>query len=328
MFFRRILGALVLPCMAAAIAVPVHAQEYPSRPIRILVGFAAGGGVDTVARLYGTKLSEALKVPVIVENKPGASELLAAMPVINSKPDGYTLWMTSESSLVRGPGVRVDLPYDPLKQLTFISRVAQVEALYAVRKDLPVNSVRDLIAYAKANPGKLNYGSAGVGSSNHLLAEQLKILTKIDMVHVPYKSDAEVALHLASGTIDFGMAITPFSVPFVKDGKIKALAVTGSRRLPELPDVPTLDEVGVPQLKGQGTYLFYGLVGPAHMPSAVVQKLNAELSAIARMPDVMQKLSTLHFQPIAESPAEFRKVEEQEIPKWKEVGKTVKIKTF
>jgi tripartite-type tricarboxylate transporter receptor subunit TctC len=148
--------------------------------------------------------------------------------------------------------VRTDLPYDPLKQLTFISRVARAEALYVVKNDLPVNSVSDLIAYAKANPGKLNYGSAGVGSSNHLLAEQLKILTKIDMQHIPYKSDMEVALELAAGRIDFGMAVTPFSVPFVKDGKIRAIAITGSHRLASLPDVPTLDETGVPQLKGLG----------------------------------------------------------------------------
>ncbi|MGN5477948.1 Bug family tripartite tricarboxylate transporter substrate binding protein [Cupriavidus basilensis] len=162
-----------------------------------------------MARLYAAKLQEVLNAPIVVENKPGASELLAALPLTRAAPDGYTLWMTSASSLVRGPGVRTDLPYDPLKQLTFISRVAEVEALYVVKPSLPVHSVHELIDYAKAHPGKLNYGSAGVGSSNHLLTEQFRLLTRIDMVHVPLpRATREVARELTGGTLDFAMAIT------------------------------------------------------------------------------------------------------------------------
>jgi tripartite-type tricarboxylate transporter receptor subunit TctC len=328
MFLKALMRTVGLVCAVAASSAIAQAQEYPSKPIKILVGFAAGGGVDTVARLYAQKLHEAFNVPIIVENRPGASELLAAMPVIRSEPDGYTLWMTSASSLVRAPGVRTDLPYDPLKNLTFISRVATVEANYVVKNDLNINTVSELIDYALKNPGKLNYGSAGIGSSNHLLVEQLKLLTKTDMVHIPYKSDSEVAREVAAGTIDFGIAITPFTVPFVLDGRIKAIGVTGSQRVEALPDVPTIDEGSVQELKGLGNYLFYGLVGPADMPQAVVQKLNNALTEAARMPDVIERLGKQNFQPVTGTPEEFRKHIEKELPKWKEVGKTVKVGNY
>ncbi|SCU76932.1 conserved exported hypothetical protein [Cupriavidus necator] len=319
-----VLRALALVALCA-LAMGANAQNYPQRPIRILVGFAAGGGVDSVARLYAAKLQEALNVPIVVENKPGASELLAAIPVTRAAPDGYTLWMTSASSLVRGPGVRTDLPYDPLKQLTFISRVAEVEALYVVKSSLPVHSVRELMEYARARPGKLNYGSAGIGSSNHLLTEQFRLLTNIDMVHVPFKSDAEVTRELTGGTLDFAMAITTFATPFVKDGRIRAVAVTGPQRLAELPNVPTLEEGDVAEVKGLGTYLFYGLVGPAGMPEPVVARLNDALTKIAQTPEMAQKLKGLSMRPAMGSSRDFRRLIETELVKWKEVGKSVKI---
>jgi tripartite-type tricarboxylate transporter receptor subunit TctC len=322
------MARMFLAACAIVAAAPASAQQYPSRPIRILVGFAAGGGVDTVARAYGQKLQEILGVPVIVENKPGASELQAIVPVINSQPDGYTLLMTSASSLVRGPGVRTDLPYDPLKQMTFISRTATVEALYVVKNSLPIHSVPELIAYAKANPGKLNYGSAGIGSSNHLLTEQLKMLTGTDMVHIPFKSDAEVARELAAGTLDFAIAITSFTVPFAKDGKIRPLAVTGAQRIAALPAVPTLEEGTVHELKGLGNYLFYGLVGPAGLPVQVVARLNEAMNKAAAMPDLVQRLETMNMHPTSSSPGEFRHLVESELPTWKQVGKTVKIGNF
>ncbi|WP_457102181.1 Bug family tripartite tricarboxylate transporter substrate binding protein, partial [Microbacterium sp. P5_E9] len=193
-------------CAFAFTAGAAQAQQYPSRPIKILVGFAAGGGIDTIARIYAQKLQEILGQPIIVENKPGASELQAITPLMNAQPDGYTLMLTSASSMVRGPGVRNDLPYDPLKHMTFIAKPASVEAVYVVKNSLPINTVPELLAYARANPNKLNYGSAGIGSSNHLLTEQMKMLTKTELVHIPYKSDAEVAREMAAGTLDFAIA--------------------------------------------------------------------------------------------------------------------------
>ncbi|CAM4136566.1 Tripartite tricarboxylate transporter substrate binding protein [Bordetella tumbae] len=321
--------ALLLGSAALLFTPLARAQtSYPARPIRILVGFAAGGGVDTVTRLYAQKLSDLLKTPVIVENKPGASELLAVQALLNSQPDGYTLWMSSASGLVRNPSVRSDIPYDPLKDLTFISRVAEVEALYVVRPGLPVNSVSDLVKYAKEHPGKLNYGSAGVGSSNHLLTEQLKMLTGIDMVHVPFKSDAEVARELAAGTLDFAIAITTFTVPFVKDGRLKAIAVTGSRRLDDLPDVPTLDESEIPQIHGLGNYLFYGLAGPAGLPPAIVKTLNDGLNTAAGMPETVQTLQKARMQAVTSSPPDVRQFVEKEVNNWKKIGKTIKIEAY
>lgn len=319
---------LLAACAFAVAAAPAVAQQYPTRPIKILVGFAAGGGVDTVARAYAQKLQELLGVAVIVENRPGASELQAILPMIKSPPDGYTLMMTSASSLARGPGVRADLPYEPLRQMTFIAQAATVEAVYVVKNGLSVHTVPELLAYARANPGKLSYGSAGIGSSNHLLTEQLKMLTGTDLVHIPYKSDAEVAREMAAGTLDFAIAITSFTVPFVNDGKIRALAVTGSQRVAALPAVPTLDEGAVPELKGLGSYLFYGLVGPADLPQPIVAKLNEAMNKAAAAPEVIQRLETMKFHAASGSPADLKRLVERELPKWKEIGKTVKVGNF
>lgn len=319
---------LLASCAVPALAPMAWAQPaYPSRPIRILVGFGAGGGVDTLARIFGQKLSEMLNTPVIVENKPGASELQAVLPLIKSQPDGYTLWMSSASGLARNPSVRNDLPYDPLKNLTFIGHVADIEAVIVVKPGLPVNSMAELIRYAKSNPGKLNYGSAGVGASNHLWTEQLKMLTQTDMVHVPYKSDSDVARELAAGTLDFALAIPTFAVPFVKDGRIRAIGVTGPQRLDALPDVPRLDESGIAELRGLGSYLFYQLTGPAGLPADIVQKLNEGLNKISRMPETMQTLQGLHYRATTSSPVEARQLIEAEVRRWKEIGRTVKIST-
>lgn len=320
-------------CLAAAFAFAfaagtVQAQQYPARPIKILVGYPAGGGIDTVARVYGQKLQEILGVPVIVENKPGASELQAITALLNAQPDGYTFFMTSASSLVRGPGVRTDLPYDPLKHMTFISKAATIEALYVVKNGLPIHTVPELLAYARANPGKLNYGSAGIGSSNHLLTEQLKRVTKTDMVHIPFKGDAEVGREMTAGTLDFAMNITAFTVPFVKENKFRALAVTGPQRLAALPNVPTLDEAGVPELKGLGNYLFYGLVGPANLAQPIVAKINDAMNKAAVMPEVVQRFEFQNFRPTTGTSAEFRQLVESELAKWKEIGKTVKVGNF
>jgi tripartite-type tricarboxylate transporter receptor subunit TctC len=328
MLLNSIVRIAAATCAFAFAAGTAQAQQYPTRPIKILVGFAAGGGIDTVARIYGQKLQEILGQPVIVENKPGASELQAITPLVNAQPDGYTLMMTSASSMVRGPGVRTDLPYDPLRQMTFIAKTATVEAVYVVRNDLPINTLPELLAYARANPAKLNYGSAGIGSSNHLLTEQLKMLTKTEFVHIPYKSDAEVAREMAGGTLDFSIAITTFTVPFIKENRIRALAVTGAQRVAALPNVPTLDESGAQELKGLGNYLFYGLIGPANLPPAIVAKLNETMNKAAAMPDVVQRLETAQFHPATGTPAEFRQLVEKELVKWKEIGKTVKVGNF
>ena len=317
--------ALLLAGVAAVLPRASFAQ-LSSRPIRILIGFGAGGGTDTIARVYAQKMTEILKSPVIVENKPGGSQLLAIRPMMASAPDGYTLMLATGSGLAQGPGVRKDLPYDPLKDFTHVAMVATAPGVFFTNPTLPVRNMRELIAYLKANPGKLNYGSAGVGSANHLQLEYLKKVTGVQMEHVPYKSDQEVTREVMAGTVHVGLTIAQFAIPLATAGRLQALAVTGAKRLGGLPNVPAITETGVPELKDMDNYTFYGLIGPAGMPQAVVERLNDAVNKVSAMPDVAKQMrDSLFFEPATGTPASLRRYIETELVKWRELGKTVKI---
>ena len=303
-------------------------QAFPSRTIRLLVGYGAGGATDLLTRVYASKLQEILNNPVIVENRPGASELIAAQAVMNAAPDGYTLWMGTGGALAQNPGVRRDLPYDILKNFTPIAMVAEGEAVLVVRSSLAANTLRELISYGKTNPGKLNYGSGGIGSGNHLQTEYLISVTGASFTHIPYKSDAEVIQSLNAGDVDMTMIIAQFAIPQVQTGKVKPIAVTGSQRLKALPDVPSIAEAGGPELKSMGSYTFFGVMGPAGMPAAVVQRLNDAFNKASAMPEVDQRMrDVMMLRPKIASPAEFRQTVERELGKWRELSKTVKIGT-
>jgi tripartite-type tricarboxylate transporter receptor subunit TctC len=267
--------------LSAVLSAQAQAQPFPSRTIKIMVGFAAGGATDAVARIYANKLTELLGASVIVDNKPGAMQLLAARPTMSSAPDGYTLWLATSSSLVQSAGVREDMPFDPVKSFTHLARVADVDGIFAVRAGMGINSVRELIAYARANPGKLNYGSAGVGSGSMLA--------------------------------------------HAGNPKLKMIGVTGSQRLATLPDVPTVADSGVEEVKTLGGYLFYGLVGPANMPAALVQTINEAVNKASRSPDVAAQMEKQFFRPAPGTPVEFRDQVERELAIWKRVGKSVKL---
>jgi tripartite-type tricarboxylate transporter receptor subunit TctC len=322
-----IVRSIVLAVTATLVAGAACAQQFPSRPIKILVGYGAGGATDTLARFYASKLQDVLGTPVVVENRPGAQELVAAQPVMHAPADGYTLWMGTGGALAQNPGVRRDLPYDLLKNFTPVAMISEAEAVLFVRSDVPVNSLADLIALGKASPGKLNYGSGGIGSGNHLQMEYLSSVTGASFTHIPYKSDVEVTRDIMAGNVDIGMIIAQFAVPLIKEGKVKPIAVTGSQRLKELPNLPTFAEAGGAPLRGMGSYTFFGVMAPAGLPAPVLQRLNEGFNKVAAMPDVAQRMREVVQRPVTATPVEYRQYLERELAKWREVGKTVKLGT-
>lgn len=309
------------------LAIPAMAQSASGRPVRIVVGFAAGAGVtDGLARLYGEKLSDLLKAPVIVENKPGAGQIAAVRLLQQAQPDGNTLWMATGSALAQGPAFRTDLPYRPLKDFTFLNMVATTPAVLVVHPDTPVKSVRELIAYAASNPGKLTYGSAGVGSSNHLHIELLMNRTGVKMTHVPYKNDADMIRDVIAGTVQVALSTGQTTIPHVAAGKVRALAVTSQQRLAALPGVPAADEIDVKGFKEIVPYSFFGLVGPAGMPPDTVKRLSDLISKVSAMPDVVARVrGSMFAEPAAGSPEEFRAFIEQEYDKWTAIGRVVTL---
>lgn len=328
MIFRTLTRALLTMAITAAIPAVSLSQSFPSKPIRLFIGYAAGGGTDSLARIYAPKLSEILGVPVVIENKPGSGELLAALPVMNSAPDGHTLFFGSASALSQGPAVRTDLPYDLKKNFTPVALIGEAQGVLLVRNDLPVSSVSELIAYAKSNPGKVNFGSSGIGSANHIQVEYYMLQVGVQMTHIPYKSDLEVTRDAMAGNVDFALTIAQAAIPLVKEGKLKAIAVTGPQRLRSLPQTPTLAEAGVPQLSSKDSYTFYGLMGPAGMPAAAVQRVNEAVNKVASMPEVVERLrEPFNITPYVGSTDAYSQFLNREFAKWSTLRGKVKVGT-
>ena len=313
--------------MCGAIAAPsAQADTYPSKPIRIVIGFSAAGSTDALARFYAQKLAEVLKASVIVENKAGGGQIIAIKTVMASPPDGYTLYLGSGSAFSQGPGVRKDLPYDPLKDLTLIGLVATAPGVIIAAPSLPVRSIGELVKYSNAHPTQLNYGSSGIGSASHLQGEYLISLAGIKMAHIPYKADAEIIREMAAGSVHMGMTPVQGAIAHISSGRVKALAVTGSRRLKGLPDVPSLAESGIKGLAGIDPYTYYGLAGPAGLPPAIVNTLNEAINKVSKNPDVAAQLRERQFaEPGIGSPDSFRRYIEEDLKKWREFGKVVKL---
>jgi len=320
---RRTALAGVAATLATSFA---SAQAFPSRPIRIVVPFGAGGTGDTVARLWGQKMGELLGQPVIVENRPGAAQLLAIRTVLAAPADGYTLLAPGGSAMAQLPALRKDLPYDPLKDFSLIGIAVTNPGVVFVSPSLPVRTLSELVAYAKANPGKLNYGSAGVGTAGHLGIEALMASTGVKMTHVPYKSDADVIREVMAGTVQLSVMTTLNTVQAVKAGRIRAIAVTTANRLPYLPDVPGLSETRIKGADSLEPHTFISLVGPAGMPPAVVARLNEAMNKVSAMPDVVKTVTdTLYAEPVTTTPASFREFVEKQLVVWREIGKTVTL---
>lgn len=314
--------------MAACLAVGLlathaaMADKYPSQPIKLVLGFGVGGGADAIARLYAQKLGQVLDTSVIVDNKAGAYEQIAGQAVANAKPDGYTLWLSTTGGTVQAPLLK-KLPYDPLK-LSHVGVIAEADAVLAVKNGFPARTVDELIQYAKKNPGTINFGSAGTGAPSHLLLEYVQAVTDTKMTHIPFKSAGDVVRELAAGTIDIAIAVPASAVPLIQDGKFRAIAVTSPTRLKALPDVPTLEEGGVKELKGMSVYAFYAILGPAGMPPEVTKTLNDAFNKISQDPDVLQKADMMSFRAVTGTSAEFTSRIGRDSRQWNQVAQKIK----
>jgi len=309
-----VLSAVLLPTAALA-------ETYPAKPIRMVVPFAAGGAVDVVARSVGQRMSEQMGTPVVIENKPGASANLGAEFVAKSPPDGYTLLMGA-NGLATNMTLFRNIGFDTAKDFAPVARVGYAPLVLVVQASSPAKTLKDLIAMAKAQPGVLNYGSAGNGSSGHLAAELLKLTTKIDVLHVPYKGGAPAMTDLLGGRLTF-MLNNPLEVlANVKSGRLRALAVANPKRIPMLPDVPTFTEAGVP---GYDASVWWGLVAPAKTPKDIVAKLSSEALKALEDKGVREKLANLGAIVDPAGSEQFGKFLNAEIDKWSGVIKAAGI---
>ena len=302
-------------------AIEVQAQAWPARPVRIIVPFAPGGGVDTVSRFLAQKLTEQLGSSFVVENRAGGGGLVGADLVAKASPDGYTL-LTSAPEFSINPGVKSKMPYDALKDFAFISQLTSGQFLLACHPSVPVKNVKELIALAKAKPGRLNYGSSGTGSINHLAGELFQSMTGIRWGHVPFKGSGPNLIGLMGGEIDFSFGSTTSLVDQARLGRVRAIAVTGPQRYGELPNVPTIAESGVPGYNVTGWYGFYA---PAGTPADLVRKLQAETARALNAPEMREKLIKAGNDPVTSTPEAFEAFVKVEIAKWAKVVRDAKL---
>lgn len=315
--------ALVI-AVACALAAPAAAQTWPDRTVRIIAPFPPGGGTDTVGRLLAQKLTEQIGGSFVVENRPGAAATIGATFVARAAPDGYTLLISAPEMSIH-PSLGSKLPYDPLKDFAFISQLTSGQFMLASHPSVPVQTVKQLIALAKARPGELNYGSSGTGGINHLAGELLKSMTGIRWVHVPFKGTGPSVIGLMIGDIDFVFASTTGLVGPARTGKVHGIAVTGPTRFSELPEVPTINESGVPGYNVTGWYGFYA---PAGTSPDIVRRLHAEAVRALNSPDVKEKLMKTGNEPVVSSPEAFAAFLRAEIDKWAKVIKDSGLKTI
>ena len=307
---RRLLMALALLAVGVG---TVLGQAYPNRPIRIVVPFAAGAGVlDIMARLVGQHLGASLGQQVVIDNRPGAGGIVGAEVVAKAEPDGYTLLM-GNTALVVSPYLYSKLPFEPLTDFVPVTLVNSAPLLLVVHPSVPVQSVKELIAYAKARPGQLNYGSGGVGSTPYLATELLKAMAGIDVVHVPYKGGAPALADLVAGQLTFMIENVPGTMPLVKSGKLRALAITSAQRSPLAPDLPTMAEAGVPDYEMVG---WNGVFVAKGTPAEIVARLNSDLAKVLRLPDVKEQMATLGAEPGGDSTAAFGAFVKAESARW------------
>lgn len=320
---KPILSAVAISIAAAAPLAVAHADDYPNRPIRLVVPFPPGGGNDNVARPIAQKLGEALGQTVVVDNRPGAGTMIGAEAVAKAAPDGYTLFFGSIASHAISPNLYQKVNYDPIKDFEPISLLASAPTIFVVSPKLPFKSVAELVAAAKANPGKYTYGSAGTGTPPHLSGEIFRKEAGIDILHVPYKGGNGSIPDVISGRVDMMFDTAASAMQHIKAGNLKPIAISRSTRLPDLPDVPTFAEVGFPQFNTAG---WYGILAPAKTPKAIVDKLQLTLKKVMAEPEIQVRLKALGADAIGSSPQEFATYIKSELTKYHDVITEANIK--
>ena len=309
--------AVVLLCPATALA-----QAYPNRPIRMIVPFPPGGGVDFMGRIIGQKLAERLGQRVLIDNRGGANGINGLQLLMAAPPDGYTIASASAGPLSVNPHVYKNLPYDPLRDFTSIGRVIDFPLLLLVHPSLPVKNVRELIALAKSHPGQLSYGSSGAGNSDHLAAELFKSMAKLQIVHIPYKGSGPSTVALLAGEVPVAFSSIPPVLAHVRAGKLRALGTGSGQRIPTLTEFPTIAESGLP---GYEAYSWGGIIGPANMPHDIVQRLNREIVEILKQKDTIDRFLAGGTVPTPSTPEEFTAHIRAELKKWGAVAKAANI---
>ena len=312
---------LAIPILIACVALGAHAQTYPNKPVRIIVSQAAGGGIDTLARLVAQKMSESLGQPVVVENKPGAGGIIGTTFVTKAPSDGYTLLMAPIGNMVFTQILYTKLPYSAQRDLTPISMLASFPLILVVNAAQPYRTVQELIAFMKANPDKANYG--GSGPAFQFATELFKIKTDTKAEFIQYKSTSEVITALIAGDLLLALADTGPAHESIAGGRLRALAVTSPLRLASLPNVPTMAEIGLPDLEVQ---YWVGLFAPAGTPQPVVRKLEAEMMRIATLPEIANRMVSIQVSPVGSSSEDFAKVLASDLARWSAVAKTADIK--
>jgi tripartite-type tricarboxylate transporter receptor subunit TctC len=315
----RLLGLLALALLPAV----ALAQAFPAKPIRIVVGFAPGGPTDIVTRAIAQKLAENLGQSVVVDNRAGAGGVIATAHVAKAAADGYTLLMGTIGGLVVAMSLQPDRGYDTLRDFAPITQTVVVTNIMVVPASAKASSVQELLAMARANPGKLNYASSGNGTAPHLAGELLKSMAGVSIQHVPYKGGAPALAALLAGEVDLSYENSLVVLPHVKAGRVKALAVTGARRSRLLPDLPTIAESGLPGYEASG---WYGLMAPIATPREIVERLNVEAIKVLRAPDVVERLSGQGAEPVGNSSAQFGAFLRAEIEKWGKLARAIGLK--
>ena len=313
----RVLTAALLTALAIA---PAQADDYPSRPVKIIVPTPPGGPVDVIARITANYLQTALGKGFVVENRAGAGNTIGSKDAAEATPDGYTLLYSSASGLVIAPLLHADAGYDPLKSFDPVALVGESSNILVVNPEVPAKSVQELVAYAKANPGKVNFSSGGIGVLPHLIGEMFKARAGIDIVHVPYKGGSPSINDVVAGNVQMTFEGTSVLLPLIQAGRLRALAVTTPKRIPQLPDVPTMVESGFANFVSTS---WTGLLAPVHTPQPIIEKLNAAINDGLKTPELKTALERLSNAPLGGTPADFTVVIKADLAKWSPIVKTL-----